>query len=119
MKKPEKRKVRIPSSEHVRSLNLGALANFHQDLGHNICWDEWEAYHNWDIKENYIRKPNRENLWEIINSIDYSVEDYELRADNGDYAPNEREKTLIVDYVAGFLVEIVEELSKKLKQERE
>lgn len=33
---------------------------------HPNTWDEWRAYHNWEIKENYIKKPSVDDLEEII-----------------------------------------------------
>jgi len=58
----------------------------------------------------------RVKLWKIINDIDYSVEDYELRADNGDYTPNDKECILINDYAQGLLDEVVDAIIKNSKE---
>ena len=60
----------------------------------------------------------RVKLWKIINDIDYSVEDYEYRGDEGDYTPNNHEEVLINDYAQGLLDEVVDAIIKKYKQEK-
>jgi len=58
----------------------------------------------------------KKKLWKMINDIDYSVEDYEYRGDEGDYTPSEQEEELINDYTQGFLEEIVNTLTTKYKE---
>ena len=61
---------------------------------------------------------DKEKIQKLINeargNTDYPVEDYELRADRGDYHPNEHEKCLIEDYHQGYIEFFDEELLKKL-----
>ena len=113
MKKPEKMPLRKEYDGYDSSWNKEA--NYH-----NMGLREMEAYYQQEIKENYIRKNSltKQKLWEIITKIDYSIEDYELRADEGDYTPNEREKTLIDDYAQGLLDEVVNAIIKSIKGEK-
>lgn len=32
----------------------------------NNMWEEWEAYHKWEIKENYIKKPSVEKMIKFV-----------------------------------------------------
>ena len=58
----------------------------------------------------------KKKLWKMINDIDYSVEDYEYRGDEGDYTPSEQEEELINDYTQGLLEEIVNALANKYRK---
>ena len=68
MKKPEKMQQRNEKDGADDSWNKEA---FYYNQGH----DKMEAYHNWDIRENYIAKdklPSVEELWEIFEDEKYS-----------------------------------------------
>ena len=61
---------------------------------------------------------DKEKIQKLINdargNTDYPVEDYELRADEGDYHPNEHERFLIEDYHQGYIDLFDEELIKAI-----
>jgi len=65
-------------------------------------------------------KLSRNNINKITAKAmeDYSVEDYEVRGDDGDYSPNEHERFLILDYSIGLVDEIDEAIQKELGVER-
>lgn len=54
-------------------------------------------------------------IWEEVGHIDYNINDYEMRGDNGDYTPNEQEKILMEDYLNGFLEQFVKAIAANPK----
>ena len=49
---------------------------------------------------------------------DYSVDEYGVRGDDGDYSPNKHERFLILDYSIGLVDEIAEAIQKECGIER-
>ena len=63
MKKPGKEK----KVYHSLSCRYGTGTCFGCEyIGYNKGLDKMEAYHNWDLKENYIRKPSVEKIERIL-----------------------------------------------------
>ena len=50
--------------------------------------------------------------WKAIPDIHEEVNEYELRADNGDYSPNEHERMLMEDFAHGLVEEIVDKVTQ-------
>jgi len=65
-------------------------------------------------------KLSRENLGKITAKAmeDYSVDEYGVRGDDGDYSPNKHERFLILDYSIGLVDEIAEAIQKECGIER-
>ena len=70
------------------------------------------------IKKIYDGRLNKEKIkkvsWKAIPDVHEEVNEYELRADNGDYSPNEHERMLMEDFTHGLVEEIVDKVTQAL-----
>lgn len=75
--------------------------------GFNACHYQWA---NLEVPES--KGLDREQLNKIKSEVekDYGVDEYELRADNGDYTPSENERFLMEDFHEGFMSEFIDKL---------
>jgi hypothetical protein len=70
-----------------------------------------EQYAIWLNSHNNLKAENQ-RLRELILKFDVedAVDSYELRADNGDYTPNARERFMMKDFLLGVLDEVEQAL---------
>ena len=55
-------------------------------------------------------------MWKATPDIHEEVDDYELRADDGDYCPNEQERFLMEDFAIGLAEEIIDSAASAIIQ---
>ena len=93
-----------PKKKNLKGGKLASTPWYNK--GFNRACDLWQAYHN-EVLEKLARKEEIEKLInKMMTETAYEVDDYELRADNGDYSPNEHERMLIEDFHQGFVDEL-------------
>ncbi|RKY68397.1 MAG: hypothetical protein DRP97_06365 [Candidatus Latescibacterota bacterium] len=72
MKKPEKYNLKY-------NLEGESIYDVASKRGYNQACDDWEKYHEWYIKEHYVRKdslPDEEEILKIINDGFDVTDDY-------------------------------------------
>jgi len=74
------------------------------NAGRNDAIDECESA----VMKMLDKEKMKKVLWKAIPNVHEEVNEYELRADNGDYSPNEHERMLMEDFAHGLVEEIVD-----------
>ena len=104
VEKPEKHDLMKDAKTFVE------LADMNWTLGRNQTIDQCTAYHNQEIAALKARVKDA-----ILNfDTEDFVDEYELRGDNGDYTPNERERFLIIDCGIGLLEAQADKIKKAM-----
>ena len=96
---------RFPKKKDIYELQHGAVvSNTWREEGRNEGIDECENA----LMKMLDKEKMKKVLWKAIPNVHEEVNEYELRADNGDYSPNEHERMLMEDFAHGLVEEIVD-----------
>ncbi len=97
--------MKIKNLKEIDRLTLTRIIGILKEEKRIVLAEKLIAISNTEFDPTKYVEVDRARVEEIINKVDYPIGEYEVRGDDGDYAPNERERFLIKDYLEGFLAE--------------